>query len=205
MNLNSNRLSQFILLVLFAVFMASGCVSFAGMELPIYTNEQLSAPEKKISASYDVMQFHGTYPRDATAASQRIQRVLSASPLFVELKSGTEQGDYHYSFVLRSAVMPSEFIAAMNGFISGFTFLVIPAYERNIFIMTVVVKKGDYVLKTYNYKDHTDTWIQLVLLFLMPFNFPPMVYDSVMDNMIMNFAHDFSSDLQSGVYRAQQQ
>ena len=205
MNLNSNRLSQFILLALFAVFIASGCASFAGMELPIYANEQLSAPEKKISASYDVMQFHGTYPRDATAASQRIERVLSASPLFVELKTGTEQGDYHYSFVLRSAVMPSEFIVSLNGFISGFTFLVIPAYERDIFIMTVVVKKGDYVLKTYNYKDHTDTWIQVVLLFLMPFNFPPMVYDSVMDNMIMNFAHDFSSDLQSGVYRAQQQ
>ena len=55
MNLNSNRISQIILLGPFAVFMASGCVSFAGMELPIYTNEQLSAPEKKISASYDVM------------------------------------------------------------------------------------------------------------------------------------------------------
>ena len=68
--------------------------------------------------------------------------------------------------------------------------------------MTVVVKKGDYVLKTYNYKDHMDSWVQLILLFLMPFNFPPMVYDSVMDNMIMNFAHDFSSDLQSGVYHA---
>jgi hypothetical protein len=185
--------------------MASGCVSFAGMELPIYTNEQLSAPEKKISASYDVMQFHGTNPRDATAASQRIQRVLSASPLFVELKSGPGQGDYHCSFVLRSAVMPSEFIVALNGFISGFTFLVIPAYERDIFIMTVVVKKGDYVLKTYNYKDHIDSWIQLILLFLMPFDFPPMIYDSVMDNMIRNFAHDFSSDLQSRVYRAQQQ
>ena len=100
--------------------------------------------------------------------------------------------------------MPSEFIVSLNGFISGFTFLVIPAYERDIFIMTVVVKKGDYVLKTYNYKDHTDTWIQVVLLFLMPFNFPPMVYDSVMDNMIRNFAHDFSSDLQSGFYRAPQ-
>ena len=205
MNLNSNRLSQFILLAPFVVFMASGCVSFAGLELPIYTNEQLSAPEKKISASYDVMVFHGTNPRDATAASQRIERVLSASPLFVELKSGTEQGDYHYSFVLRSAVTPPEFIAALGAAISGATFFVIPAYGRDIFIMTVVVKKGDYVLKTYNYKDHTDTWIQVVLLFLMPFNFPPMVYDSVMDNMIMNFAHDFSSDLQSGVYRAQQQ
>jgi hypothetical protein len=205
MNLNSNRLSQFILLAPFAVFMASGCVRFAGMELPIYTNEQLSAPEKRISASYDVMQFHGTYPQDATAASQRIERVLSASPLFVELKTGSGQADYHYSFVLRSAVMPSEFIASLNGFISGFTFLVIPAYERDIFIMTVVVKKGDYVLKTYNYKDHTDSWIQVFLLLLMPFNFPPMVYDSVMDNIIMNFAHDFSSDLQSGFYRAQQQ
>jgi hypothetical protein len=204
MNLTSNRLRQIILLGPFAVFIASGCASFAGMELPIYTNEQLAAPEKKISASYDVMVFHGTNPGDATIASQRIQRVLSASPLFVELKTGPEQGDYHYSFVLRDAFMPAAPIVAVNAFISGFTFLVIPAYERHIFIMTVVVKRGDYVLKTYNYRDHIDSWIQLILLFLMPFNFPPMVYDSVMDNMIMNFAHDFSSDLQSGVYRAEQ-
>jgi hypothetical protein len=203
MNL-SNRIRQIILLGPFAVFMASGCVSFAGLELPIYTNEQLAAPGEKISVSYDVMVFQGTNPRDATAAAQRIERVLSASPLFVELKTGTGQGDYHYSFVLRSAVMPSEFIVFMNGVFTAATFYVIPFYARDIFIMTVVVKKDDYVLKTYNYKDHTDSWVQLILLFLMPFNFPPMVYDSVMDNMIMNFAHDFSSDLQSGVYRAQQ-
>lgn len=207
MNLNSNRLSQFILLGPFAVFMASGCASFAGMELRIYTNEQLSAPEKQISASYDVKAFpaHSFINIDASNLDERIQKVLSSSPLFAQLKSGSDPGDYHYSFVLRTEVMPSEFIAVMSGAISGATFLVIPAYGRDIFIMTVVVKKGDYVLKTYNYKDHIDSWIQVLLLFLKPFNFPPMVYDSVMDNMIMNFAHDLSSDLQSGVYRVQQQ
>jgi hypothetical protein len=82
MNLNSKRLSQIILLAPFAVFMASGCVRFAGMELPIYTNEQLSAPEKTISASYDVKAFpaFSAVNIDASNLDERIQKVLSSSP-----------------------------------------------------------------------------------------------------------------------------
>jgi hypothetical protein len=187
--------------------MASGCVSFAGMELPIYTNEQLSAPEKKISASYDVKAFpaHSVINIDASNLDERIQKVLSSSPLFAQLKSGSDPGDYHYSFVVRGEVMPHVLIAQYAMLLTGCTLGVIPAYERDTYILTVDVKQGDRVFKTYTYKDHLDSWFHLFLMFLTPFNWPYSVMDSVMDNMIMNFAHDFGSDLQSGFYPAQQQ
>ncbi len=207
MQLKRSRIGQILLICLFAVFMASGCASFAGRELPIYTNEQLPAPERKISASYDVKAF-GPFGENAIAASnldKEIQKVLSSSPLFAELKSGSGPGDYHYSFVFRNEGVPPMPVAILNGVITGFTFGVIPAFGRDIFIITVDVKQSDRVLKTYTYKDHMDSWFQLLLVFLTPFNWPPSVSSSVIDNMIMNFAHDFSSDIQSGFYLAQQQ
>lgn len=192
---------------LFSIFVFSGCASFAGRELPMYTNDQLAAPEKKISASYDVKAFglHGENAGVALTIDKKIQKVLTESHIFADLQSGTNSGDYHYSFVFRNEGKPGETLAFINGFVSGFTFGVIPAYARDIYIITVDVKQGDRVLKTYTYKDHMDSWIQLFLVVLTPFNWPPSVGDSVIDNMIMNFAHDFSGDIKSGVYLAQEQ
>lgn len=206
MKLNKCWISQILLMSLFSALIASGCASFAGRELPIYTNDQLSVPEKKISASYDVKAF-GPYGENTIVASKldkKIQKVLSAGPLFAELKSGSGQCDYHYSFVFRNEGVPAMPITFLNGFISGFTLTVVPAFARDVFIITVDVKQGDRVLKTYTYKDYMDSWIQLFLVFMTPFNWPPSVSSSIIDNMIMNFAHDFSKDIQSGVYLSQQ-
>ena len=201
MQLNKRRMGQILLISLSAVFIASGCASFAGRELPTYSNEQVLTPPKKIIASFNVKAYgpHGN-AIDASKLDKEIQKVLSASPLFAELKSGSGQGDYHCSFVFRNEGRPPEPIAFVNGFISGFTLGIIPAYARDIYIMTIDVKQNDHVLKTYTYQDHIDSWIQLFLVFLTPFNWPPSVSNSVFDNMIMNFAHDFSNDIQSGVY-----
>ena len=67
--------------------------------------------------------------------------------------------------------MPPVLIAEYAMLLTGFTFGVIPAYERDTFILTVDVKQGDRVFKTYTYKDHLDSWFHLFLMFLTPFNF----------------------------------
>jgi hypothetical protein len=200
------KFSHVLLAGLFAAFVTSGCASFAGGELPVYTNEQLQVPEKKIAATYDIAAF-GPLGENKIAASnleKEIQKVLSSNPVFAELKQGAGTGDYHYTFTFRNEGVPPLPIAFLNGFISGFTFTVIPAFARDIFILTVDVKQDDRVLKTYTYKDHIDSWIQLFLVFLAPSHWPPDVSTSVIDNMLMNFAHDFCNDIRSGVYLAQQ-
>jgi hypothetical protein len=198
--------STILLIILFTALTESGCASFAGRELPIYTLEQLPSSQLKISATYEVKAYGPKGESEIIAArfTYEIQKILTANTVFAELKEGAGPSDYHVSFVFKDVGMPSENVAFLNGFISGLTLTVIPAYARDIFTITIDVKRGDRVIKTYVYKDHMDSWIQLFLVFLTPFNSTENVACTVIDNMIMNFAHDVGSDIQSGVYVAQQ-
>ena len=207
--MHKNRFSQIIILFLAVLFMTTGCASFPGKQLPTYATSQISAPEKKISATYDVklVGIDGapyTQPIVVKSFDDKVQKVLSSSSIFSDLKSGFEQSDYHYSFVMRNDGIPPLPIAMLNGFVTGFTFGLVPAFARDIYIMTIEVKQGDRVIKTYAYQDHMDSWIHLFLIVLTPFNFPTVVSDKVVDNMMMNFVFDFSNDIRAGVYLAKQ-
>lgn len=196
-----------MMLFLAAVFMVAGCASFPGKELPTYANNQLFIPAKKISATYDV-QAKGVFGENNKMAADRIdgkiQKVLASGPIFSDLRSGSKQGEYHYSFLFRNEGIPPMPVAFLNGFVCGFTFGLFPAFARDIFIMTVDVKQDGRVLKTYTYQDHMDSWIQIGLIFLTPLYFPTTVSDEVIDNMMMNFAYDFSHDIRSGAFIAKQ-
>jgi len=203
--MRKNRLSRIIVPFLAVVFIATGCASFPGKQLPTYTNNQLPIPAKKISATYDVKAF-GIHGEDCKVSADRIdgkiQKILVPSPIFSDLRSGSGQSDYHYSFLFRNDGIPPIPVAFLNGFICGFTFGLVPAFARDIFVITVDVKQDGRVLKTYTYQDHMDSWIQIGLIVLTPFYFPITVSDEIIDNMIMNFAYDFSSDIRSGTYLA---
>jgi hypothetical protein len=82
----------------------------------------------------------------------------------------------------------------ISGFICGLSLFVIPAYARDDYILTVDVKKGEEVLKQYQYKDHLNTWIQLFLVFMTPTHHPDKVVREVMDNMLLKFLYDLESD-----------
>jgi hypothetical protein len=140
--------------------------------------------------------------RSTETLQKEIKKILSASPVFAEAAAGAGTGDYHLSFVFRDE--GNEALAFLSGFISGFTLTIIPAYAKDNFILTIDVKQNDRVLKTYSYRDHVNTWIQLFLVFLTPTHWPGTVAESIVDNMIMNFVHDFAKDVQSGVFVAQQ-
>lgn len=73
--------------------------------------------------------------------------------------------------------------------------MIIPAYDKQDYILTVQVKKGDQLLKQYEYKQHMYTWVQLPLMFiLMPTNAPAKVEKKVIDNMLLNFLYDSQKD-----------
>jgi hypothetical protein len=197
-------LKMFSVGLLSAVFFL-GCASFPGKELPAYTHEHIAPPAQKLAVSYDVkaLMFGKENERTTKTVQDEIEKVLKASPLFSQVGPGVGLGEYQYSFVFRNE--GSFALAFLSGFISGFTFTIVPAYGRDEYILTVDVKKEDKVLKTYEYKDHMDSWIQLFLVFLMPSHWPENVGKEVVDNMIMNFLHDFAHDLQSGVLLAAHQ
>jgi hypothetical protein len=183
---------------------AAGCASFPGRELPSYSYEQIPVPPNKISATYDVkaIMLGKENANSAEAVKKEIQKILSESPVFAQAAAGAGMSDYHFSFVFRNE--GNEALAFISGFISGFTFTVIPGYARDNFILTVEVKQGDRVVKTYTYHDHMNSWIQVLLVVLTPSHWPGDVGKSIVDNMIMNFVHDFAKDVQSGAVVARQ-
>jgi hypothetical protein len=227
--LHTSTIGRILLISLFVTFIASGCTrfavrepvsSYAGRELPIYTNDQLPIHAEKITASYDIKAF-GPGGENAILAlnfDKEIQKILPATPVFAALRSRPEPEDYHYSFVLRNEV-PAEPLVILNAAVSGLTLTIIPAFERDIYILTIDVKRGCRVVKTYFYKDHTvdvkqgcrvvrtysyrdhmDSWMQLFFVFSAPAYSTSSVSSLVIDNMIMNFTRDFSNDVRSGVY-----
>lgn len=179
-----------------------GCASFPGKELPAYTPDQIAAPAQKLSVSFEVKSFAlgKENPNSARIWHAEIEKVLTASPLFSQVTSSTGPGEFQYSFVSRNE--GNYALAFLSGFISGLTFGIIPGYGKDEYILTVEVKKENKVLKTYEYRDHMESWIQLFLIFLTPSHWPPTVAKDVIDNMIMNFLHDFAADLNSGALLA---
>ena len=205
--MKKTNLVKIHMVCILAVCVLAGCASFSGKRLPTCTYAQLQSPPKKVTATYDVKAFNIYGIEDKIAATRldfRVHKVLSSSLIFTDIKPGFGQGDYHYSFIFRSDGMPPAPVAFLNGVVSGLTLCMIPAFARDIFIITVEVKQDNRVLKSYTYTDHMDTWIQLFLIALTPFNFPSNISDAVIENIIMNFLYDFTNDIHSGSYLAKQ-
>ena len=204
MELKRNRIVQAVFLTICTAFFSAACASFPGKEVPVYTADQVRAPEKKLTVSYNVKGFMLKKENNTFTSNidKEIQKVLLESAMFAELKPEPGHGDFDFSFIIHNEGWPPMPVAFMNGFVSGFTFTVIPAFARDIYLLTVDVKQGDRVVKTYSYRDHVDSWIQLFLVVLSPVKWPPDVMKSTIDNMLMNFAHDFADDIHSGIYAA---
>ncbi len=197
--------SRFLFLSILTAAIVSGCASFPGRELPIYAYEQIPAMEKKIYASFDVKAFgpRGENKKFEQRLEKEIQKILTQSLAFAQLEPNKNDGEYHYSFVYRDE--GNEALAFLSGFISGFTLAVVPAYARDNYILSIDVKQGDKLIKTYTYRDHMNSWIEALLLVVTPIYWPPAVAQSIFDNMLMNFVHDYFDDIKSGVYLAQTQ
>jgi hypothetical protein len=200
-----DQVKKLVFIGLFATLTASGCASFPGKELPVYTNEQISVPEKKMRATFDVkfVAPGSENKKIVPLLEQEIERILTGSRVFEAAEPNKTDGEYHYSMMFRDE--GNQTLAFLSGFISGLTFTVIPAYARDKYVLNVEVKQGDKVLKAYTYRDHMDSWIQVLLIVVTPMYWPPDVSKSVLNNMVMNFVHDFSSDLKSGIYVVQKQ
>ncbi len=185
---------QYLTIGILSCLTLAGCASFPGKQLPIYTYEQIVPRDPKPSIDYDA-KFISLGRENAAAVrifQEEIEKVFSKSNVFSKFSAGIGSEKYHLSLVLRNEGNVGA--AAISGFISGFTFTVIPAYARDEYILIIDVKRGDQLLKQYQYKDHMNSWIQLFLIFLTPTHWPPDVARSVIDNMLLNFLHDVENN-----------
>jgi hypothetical protein len=188
-----NMMRCFIIGV-FCCLSVVGCASFPGKQLPIYTYEQIAPQDPKPSIDYDA-KFISLGRENAAAVrilQEEIEKVFNRSNLFSTISAGIGSEKYHLSIVLKDEGNVA--LAFLSGFISGLTFAVLPAYGRDEYVLSVDVKKGDQLLKQYQYKDHMNSWIQLFLIVLTPTHWPPDVAKNIIDNMLLNFLHDVEND-----------
>lgn len=84
------------------------------------------------------------------------------------------------------------FASQILGTISGLTLTIIPAYAKDTYIMSATVSDSNGTLKKYEYKDHLNSWIELLLLPVAPFT--KNVGNEVRMNMLKHFYSDLTRD-----------
>lgn len=171
-----------------------GCASFPGKQLPIHTYDELAPVEPRPSIDYDA-KFLALGMENAAGVrvfQEEIEKVFGNSHVFSKFGSGIGAEKYHLSLMLRNEGNIG--LAMLSGFISGLTFLVIPAYAEDEYVLLVDVKSGDQAIKHYEYRDSMYSWIELFLIVLTPTHWPPTVAKEVIDNMLLNVLHDLQKD-----------
>ena len=170
------------------------CASFPSKDFQKYTYEQIMPGSQKVSIDYDA-KFYSLGRENAiglTTFQSEINKVFQKSNIFSSFSTGMGSGKYHLSLVLRNEGNMG--LAAESGFISGLTLLVIPGYAKDEYILTVDVKKGDKILKQYQYEHYMETWIQLFMIFMTASHSPNKVVREVIDDMLIRFLHDLVRD-----------
>jgi hypothetical protein len=172
----------------------SGCASFPQDELPKYGYEQIEAFEMLPAVDYELTFSAMGNPNAAGLAffAERVQLVFGASGAFTGFQPGIGGESHHLRLSLDNHGNAG--LAAFSGFISGLTFTILPGYAKDEYKLVAEVSRGDQMLKRYEYHDSMSTWIQILLVFAMPFNSPADVSKEVIDNMIRNLIVDLGRD-----------
>jgi len=187
------HLFTLLAMVSFSTIVA-GCASFPSHQLPRYEYGQFVSASPRPSVNYDVRFLSIGQPNQAAqdVLTKRIDSTFSRAQVFSSHAPGTGPADYHLSFEMRNDGNVAA--ATVLGFISGMTLTVVPAYAKDKYTLLVDVKKGEQILKHYEYRENLNTWIQLFLVVLTPFKSPAKEANRLFDNMVLNLLADMQKD-----------
>jgi hypothetical protein len=173
-------------------FAVVGCASFPGKELPKYTFEQIEPPAKKVSVDYEaIFLMQGQEVAFMVREfEERISKIFAKANFFLKYGLGIGSADYHFKITLNHTEAQPTFMTL----VSGITLTLIPWNAKDEFSLSIEVKKGDQLLKEYQYKEHMDTWFQLFMIFLTPTHHPVKVKEQIIDDLLLNFLHDLKED-----------
>ncbi len=189
---NTTRVAFSIIVIL--AFSISGCASFPGKELVQIDSKILDAAPKMESVDYSITwQFQGKESAIGVKVLEEvIKEVLEESPVFESQQPGKGNTPIHFDIVMNNhGSIGASFI---SGFISGFTFLIIPGYAKDNYTLAVDVIKNDTLIKSYQYDDHMSTWIGWIFVPAMPGRTPKETSKAVMKNMFRSFLFDLQKD-----------
>lgn len=176
------------------VFLVTGCASFTQNEVAeISEMPDVSHYKNKPSAFIDVAFYRGepenTNSVEVTKVTEQIQPVIEnvieeselfSKVIFDEFKKSTMD----YTIKIDVYNHGNEAAASISGFITGFTFGVIPGAATDNFIVKVqLIDKNGRVVKEEINKDSVTTWIGWIFLPMMG-NTPEEAISSTLSNQV---------------------
>lgn len=181
---------QYLVICMISLTAALGCTSSLSKEFPRYTYEQITPRDLKPSVSYEILGYSeggAFFGIGSTNFSQEVYEVLRKSKLFSKISAGMGPETYHLSIELQAKGSPS----LLSVVLSISTMAIIPGYTSDEYVLTVLVHKGNKLLKQYQYKRHIETWVHLFLVFG---THPATAIRETMDDMLLNLLHDMQKD-----------
>ena len=190
--LKLKRLTKVLLVT--AALAVAGCASFPGNELAKRGYDGLTSTPTKSVVDYDVTctvlgrdNYTGTY-----WFSEQVKSVFEKSGLFASHILDGKGAPVHLSIKMNNNGSPGAATAA--GIVAGLTLTLIPVFATDEYELTVDVRSGDKLVKSYAYNDHITTWFQLFLIFAFPSHKPGEVAHGVTENMLLHFLNDAHGD-----------
>jgi hypothetical protein len=187
----SSSLAQALPLV--ALLACAACASFRGDELPRRGLGELRREAPLPAVTYGLSNNFASSEPPATGWSVTcVDRVFGMAFSEIERKASTE--GLHLDVRFASRVRQPVFTVGL-GLFSILSLGLIPAYGRDDLSLSVRVEVDGSLVKRYEYQDHAGTWFHW---FMIPWAFshdPFEVENAVLENMLLNFLHDFRQDL----------
>lgn len=181
------RLSTVLMLLLL-----SGCVTYRGGAVPEVDPSMIAVPRMQRVIAYDLRvdsNVGGDFDA-ARVAGRELNSALRSAGAELEASGSVADPDAELAVELKArGNRGAQFI---SGFISGFTFTLIPAYASVELVTEAELRESGEIRKRYRYADSLSLWVQL---FLLPFtNSSDRVRDELIADMMRSLARDMQRD-----------
>lgn len=178
--------------VISSTLIVSGCMSFRGGLDDLPKTPTTTAAKAGAQLGYEL---HWTSNGTANVVAQEqmrphVESELRDSSLFSQVQQGAG-GAYHLDVSIENSGNIG--VALLTGALSGLTLTILPGYAHDEYTMTAVLTKGGQKVKSYKYTADVTTWIELFLVFGMPFR-ESEVIEKTVQNMTRHLVADLAAD-----------
>ena len=191
------RLSLSFLLLAISL---SGCATFLGNDLPVYTMADLP-PAPPLEKRACLIVNYKDCDKTCHELSDPIYEMLEKSGFFRRdcTPNADDKKNLHMMELtdLKIAYHP---LALLSVGISELTLGIIPGYACDNVTSKIQIKNNSEIIKEYVYHEHADLWVHLSMLFLRSEHNEVATTKKYHERLYMNFLHDFSRDFNNGMY-----
>jgi hypothetical protein len=170
----------------------SGCFSYRGGAIPEIAQSTIAVPKMQQVIAYELRvdsNMGSDFDMDLVARRE-IESALRLAGADPKPRGSVADPDAQISVELKARGNPGA--QFLSGFLSGFTFTLIPAYANVELVTDAELSGAAEFPKRYHYADSVSSWIQL---FLIPFsNSSSQVTEDLIADMMRSLARDLQRD-----------